>query len=340
MSIPRRTILKLAAAAPAAALMTRIAPAHAATTLKISHQFPGGSIDQGDFRDRLCRKFAAEVTKATGGELEFQIYPGSSMMKTNAQFSALRKGALDLSLFPISYAGGEVKELNIGLMPALVSSYEQGARWKTAKVGQEFTRILSDKGVVIVSWVWQAGGLASRGEPIVDPDDAKGKKIRGGSREMDLMLNKAGAAVVTLPSSEVYVAMQTGAIDAALTSSTSLISFRLEEVSKSLTAGRGKSYWFMLEPLIMSKIVFDGLPKNQQDAIMTVGAAMEGFGTQSAQADDEEVVAVYKKAGAKVSDMTDATVEKWRAIAAESAWKDYAEKSESCANLLKLAEAV
>ena len=340
MSIPRRTILKLAAAAPAAALVTRITAAHAATTLKISHQFPGGSIDQGDFRDRLCRKFAAEVTKATGGELEFQIYPGSSMMKTNAQFSALRKGALDLSLFPISYAGGEVKELNIGLMPALVPSYEEGARWKTAKVGQELARILSEKGVVMVSWVWQAGGLASRGDSIVDPDDAKGKKIRGGSREMDLMLNKAGAAVVTLPSSEVYVAMQTGAIDAALTSSTSLISFRLEEVSKSLTAGRGKSYWFMLEPLIMSKIVFDRLPKNQQDAIMTAGAAMEGFGTQAAQADDEEVVAVYKKAGAKVSDMTDATIEKWRTIAAESAWKDYAEKSESCANLLKLAEAV
>ena len=340
MSVSRRTILRFAATAPMAGLLTRITPANAATTLKISHQFPGGTIDQGDFRDRLCRKFAAEVTKATNGELEFQIYPGSSMMKTNAQFSAIRKGALDLSLFPISYAGGEVKEVNIGLMPALVPSYEEAAKWKTAKVGQEFARILSDKGVIMVSWVWQAGGMASRGEPIVDPDDSKGKKIRGGSREMDLMLSKAGAAVVSLPSSEVYVAMQTGAIDGALTSSTSLISFRLEEVSKGLTAGHGKSYWFMLEPLIMSKIVFDALPKNQQDAIMAAGAAVEGFGTQSAQADDEEVVAVYKKAGAKVADMTGATIEKWRTIAADSAWKDYAEKSETCANLLKLAEAV
>ena len=38
--------------------------------------------------------------------------------------------------------------------------------------------------------------------------------------------------------------------------------------------------------------------------------------------------------------MTESTIEKWRTIAADSAWKDYAEKSESCANLLKLAEAV
>ncbi|MGL1381565.1 hypothetical protein ACSTIP_00715, partial [Vibrio parahaemolyticus] len=49
--------------------------------------------------------------------------------------------------------------------------------------------------------------------------DAKGMKVRGGSREMDLILKEAGAAVVTLPSNEIYAAMQTGAMDAAMTSS-------------------------------------------------------------------------------------------------------------------------
>ena len=41
-----------------------------------------------------------------------------------------------------------------------------------------------------------------------------------------------------MPSNEIYIGMQTGALDAAVTSSTSLISFRLEELSKSLTAAR------------------------------------------------------------------------------------------------------
>ena len=47
------------------------------------------------------------------------------------QFSALRKGALDLSLVPLSYAGGEVPETNIGLMPgagALATSRQQPGR--------------------------------------------------------------------------------------------------------------------------------------------------------------------------------------------------------------------
>ena len=96
------------------------------TALKISHQFPGGTLTEGDFRDRLCRQFSAEVEKRSKGSLKFEIYPGSSLMKTNAQFSSMRKGALDMSLVPLSYAGGEVPEVNIGLMPGLVTSYEQG----------------------------------------------------------------------------------------------------------------------------------------------------------------------------------------------------------------------
>jgi TRAP-type C4-dicarboxylate transport system substrate-binding protein len=339
ISIKRRTALGVLALSVGMALAA--GPAWAQNTvIKISHQFPGGTLDKGDFRDRLVRMFAAEVEKRTKGSLKFEIYPGSSLMKTNAQFSAMRKGALDMSLVPLSYAGGEVPETNIGLMPGLVTSYEQSAAWKNAAVGKELTRILADKGVVMVSWIWQAGGMASRGKPIVEPEDAKGMKVRGGSREMDLILKEAGAAVVTLPSNEIYAGMQTGAMDAALTSSTSLISFRLEEVSKALTTGRGKSYWFMLEPLMMSKAAFDRLSKEQQAVVMQVGAEMEAFALKEAKEDDEEVAKVFAKTGAKTVDLTEATVKKWQDIARRTAWKDFAAKNANTAKLLQLAEQV
>ena len=70
-----------------------------------------------------------------------------------------------------------------------------------------------------------------------------------------------------VPSNEIYPAMQTGSLDAAVTSSTSLISFRLEEISKAATSGSDGSFWFMFEPLLMSKSVFDCLTPDQQKAI-------------------------------------------------------------------------
>jgi TRAP-type C4-dicarboxylate transport system substrate-binding protein len=222
-------------------------------------------------------------------------------------------------------------------MPALVPSYEQGAMWKTAEVGKLLAKTLDEKGVLILSWVWQAGGVASRKGPLVTPDDAKGQKVRGGSREMDLMLKQAGASVISLPSNEIYAAMQTGAMDAAMTSSTSFISFKLEEIAKHLTTGRQKTYWFMLEPLMISKSVFAALPKAQQDIVVAVGAELETFGRDAAKADDRIAADVYAKAGAKLYDLDEATLKKWQAIAVETAWKDYGEKSETCAALLKAA---
>jgi TRAP-type C4-dicarboxylate transport system substrate-binding protein len=275
--LTRRHVLATAIAAPAV-LRFGIGTAHAATTLKISHQFPGGTIDTGDFRDRLCRTFAAEIAKRSNGDLAAEVYPNSSLIKTNTQFSAMRKGALDMSLVPLPYAGGELPETNIALMPGLVTTYDQGLRWKKEPVGKALTDFLADKGIILLTWIWQAGGVASRSKAIVEPEDTAGMKVRGGSREMDMVLQKAGASVLSVPSNEIYASMQTGACDAGITSSTSLISFRLEEVSKSLTSGAGASYWFMLEPLMMSKAIFDKLPKNHQDIILAVGTELEAFG--------------------------------------------------------------
>ena len=308
--------------------------------LKISHQFPAATAAEGDFRDQLARKFAADVEKRTNGSLKVEVYPASSLVKTFAQFGALRKGALDMSVLPIAYGGGEVPEANLGLMPALITSYEQGLRWKDAPIGKEWSKLLEDKGIKIVTWVWQAGGVAGLTKPVVTPDDAKGMKIRGGSKEMDMMLKGAGAAITNVPSNEIYSAMQSGVLDAALTSSTSLISFRLYETGKNLTTARKNTFWFMFEPLVISKSVFDSLTKEQQQVVMEVGASLEKFALDGAKADDQRVADVYVKNGAKVCDMDDATFARWRTIAQETAWEDFAKNVKDGKRWLEMATAV
>src|SRR6202051_4298485 len=289
MKLTRRALLSNLVSAPAVAGLNRLARATPAITLKISHQFPGGTEDAGDFRDRLCRKFAAAVEARTHGEIAFEIYPSSSLVKTVAQFSELSNGKLDMSLYPLAYAGGVVKELNIGLMPCLVTRSEQGLAWRSAAIGRELVATTEKAGVKILTWVWQSGSLASRAGPVVHPADVKGLRIRGGSREFDLMLKAAGGVISSVPSNEIKSAMQTGTLDAAVTSATSLLSFELEDVTRNLTTGRGKSFWYMLEPLLISKSVFDNLAPAQQEIMTEVGESLVSFGTASAKADDQAI---------------------------------------------------
>ena len=93
MMTTRRGLMQMAASTAVTGL---VAPAFGQATggLKISHQFPSGTLTEGDFRDRLTRMFAAEVSKRSGGEILADVYPNSSLVKTNAQFGALRKGGI------------------------------------------------------------------------------------------------------------------------------------------------------------------------------------------------------------------------------------------------------
>jgi hypothetical protein len=214
MTVSRRRFVTGSLAAVPLVIAGTGARGQAPTTLKISHQFPGGTIDAGDFRDRLVRKFAADVEKRTNGGLKFEIYPNASLVKVNSQFSALRKGALDMSLVPISYSGGEVPETIIGLLPALVPSYEVGSKWKDAEVGKLLSQILAEKGVV--SRIWQAGSVASRearGRPTTPrAEDSR----RQPWDEHDVQGCRRVCAVAALERDLRRV--QTGAMDAALTS--------------------------------------------------------------------------------------------------------------------------
>jgi TRAP-type C4-dicarboxylate transport system substrate-binding protein len=132
--------------------------------------------------------------------------------------------------------------------------------------------------------------------------------------------------------------LQTGAVDAAMTSSTSLISFRLEEVAKNLTTGRGNAYWFMFEPVMMSRAVFEKLGKTEQDLILKIGAEMEKMAVEGCKADDKRVAEIYQKAGGKVLDLSAATVGRWQALAKDTAWKDFAGRSEGCKKLMAAVE--
>ena len=59
-------------------------------------------------------------------------------------------------------------------MPTLITSYEQGMRWKSAPIGKELDRILAEKNIKIVTWIWQAGGIAStKGKVVVSPKTAR-----------------------------------------------------------------------------------------------------------------------------------------------------------------------
>src|SRR5206468_4029268 len=100
------------------------------------------------------------------------------------------------------------------------------------------------------------------------------------------MWQEAGASIVSVPSNEVYNALQTGVADATDTSTGSFVSFRIYEQVKCITAPGDNALWFMYEPVLMSKRSFNRLNKEQQGALINGGKkSKEYFGGASKRLD-------------------------------------------------------
>ncbi len=307
-----------------------------AAVLKASHQFPGG---KGDVRDEMMQMISREVA-AAGVDLEIRVYPGSSLYKAKEQWGAMTKGRLDISLFPLAYASGRHPKFDATLMPGLVKNHDHAARLNDSPFMEEIKAEIEKAGVVVLADAWLAGGFASAYKCIKDPDDIKGQTTRAAGKAFERMLAGAGASIASMPSSEIYTAMQTGTIDAANTSSGSFVSYRIYEQVRCLTAPGENALWFMYEPVLMAKKTWDSLDGAQQKALMAAAQKAEQYFFTEAKGLDQKMVDTFTKAGVEVVTMSNEDAQKWRAIAKDTSYKVFADKVSGGKQLIDKALAV
>src|SRR4051794_20954034 len=301
----------------------------APTTLRASHQFPGG---RGDVRDEMVQIVARDA-KAANVELEIQVYPGASLFKPNEQWNALVNGQLDISSFPLDYASGKQRAFGATLMPGLVRSHERAQRMNDSPFMKDIKAQIDKAGVIVLADAWLAGAIASKRGCIRKPDDIKGLKVRSAGPTFASMWQAAGASIVSIPSNEVYNALQTGVADATDTSSGSSAPFRIYEQVKCFTAPGDNALCFMYEPVLMSKKSFTRLNKKQQEVLLQAGKKSQQFFADKAKGLDDEMVKVFKDHNVEVVTLTPQEYDLWLKVAEKSS---YAEFSKDVPNGKKL----
>ena len=305
-------------------------------TLRASHQFPGG---KGDPRDEMVQIIAREVKAANVG-LDMQVYPGASLFKPNEQWNAMVNGQLDMAAFPLDYASGKVRDFGATLMPGLVRNHARAERLNTSPFMSDIKAKIEKAGVKVIADAWLAGAVASKKGCIRKPEDMKGLKIRSAGPTFAQMWQAAGASIVSVPSNEVYNALQTGVADATDTSTGSFVSFRIYEQVKCVTAPGDNALWFMYEPVLMSKKKFDGLNKAQQDAILAAGKKSTEYFNKEAPKLDEKMVEVFKKNNVEVVSLTPEEYQAWVDVAKKSSYEEFAKETKDGKKLVEEALAV
>jgi len=224
-----KTTLALLASA---AVLATTATAQAAESMRCSHQLP-----PAHHIAKVIDRWAAEVEKLSDGEIDVQVFGADSLVKANDNILAVAKGDIECA-FSLNFQWGKTLPLmNVTVGPYTMSSIEAWKKWPNSEAAAFLEEKLEEKGVKNVVWMFQTNTsvFTSKGKALITPQDFQGLKMRGIGPAFDRGLNAMGATTVSMPGSEVYQALATGVVDAAITDVAAAWSRKYYEVQDHMT---------------------------------------------------------------------------------------------------------
>ncbi len=210
----RRGLLKTGlGAALLGAPFIRNAAAAKSTTWKVQTSWDAGTTGY-----KLFEAWANAFEEKSGGELAIKPFPARSVAADNsALFDAVRTGVLQaMNPFTIYWSGKIPASVFLTSYPA---GPDQTSHWDTMFYGLgmlEMTReIFKKKGLFYVGPIQHDANIIHSKKAVNSLKDLKGMKIRLPGGMVSQVFDKFGASTTSLPSSDIYPALEKGTVDAA-----------------------------------------------------------------------------------------------------------------------------
>lgn len=310
-----RRLHNLVAVVTLMALMCTGTALQAATELRFGHAQPPNSTV-----NLAALEFKKAVETATKGELVINVFPGGALGGNPQMVQGVRMGSLDLTTNGNSFYTAFAQKHNVLDLPYLFNDYAHVAAVIDGPIGQSLLEDFSQYNLKGLAFLDQGFRHATNNvRPIRVPDDFKGLKMRVAPNKAHVMcFQLLGANVVTMSFTEVYMAMQTKAIDAEENPTNTILVNRFQEVQKYMSLTR---HAYTVGPLTMNLKKFNSLPKNQQAILLTEAQIMAKNLRQTHQNLEAEQLNQLRAAGMQI--VTDLDVAPFQKIVAEKTREDY-----------------
>jgi tripartite ATP-independent transporter DctP family solute receptor len=271
------------------------APALAETELKFGHVGEPGSLFE-----LSANEFAKRVSAKLAGKVKVSPFGSSQLGKDEDLVKKLKLGTVDFAL-PSTVMSSVTPEFGLFEMPYLVKNRDHMKKIEKEIVWTWLAPAAEAKGYRVLA-VWENGfrHITNNKKPIVKPDDLAGVKLRVPGGQWRVKMFKAyGANPSPMAFSEVFTALKTGVMDAQENPLIQIYSAKFQEVQKYLTM---TSHVYTPAYLLVGKEKWDGLPKDQRDAIQAIAKETQPYVYEQAAKFDVELLGKLKSAGMQVNE--------------------------------------
>ncbi len=265
--------------------------AQQAITIKFSHVVAADT-PKGKASDFFAKR-AAELTK---GKVKVDVYPNSQLYKDKEEMEALQLGAVQMlapSLAKFSPLG--FKEFEVFDFPFIFDDTADLHRVTQGAVGASLLSKLDAKGVKGLAF-WDNGFKSfSANTPLKTIVDFKGKKFRiQSSKVLEEEIHALGGIPHVMAFSEVYQALQTGAVDGTENPISNFYSQKMHEVQKHLSIS---NHGYLGYAVIVNKKFWDGLPADLRGQLEQAMKEATSYANRIAKEENDQSLEAVRKAG-------------------------------------------
>lgn len=267
-----------------------------------------------------------EIEKRSGGEIKFERYWGSSLLKAPDLFPGLASGAADVGMSaPATYNVKEYPLANV-VMPFMTTRGDAVTlAWRDLyKNNAAFRNEFESKGVkVLYSTAWAENTVWSR-KPIAKLADLKGLKIRAVPTISDA-IKKLGATPVALTWPDGLEGLQRGVVDAMSSAPfDSAVHGNVQEVAKNGTDLGGTGI-FAIATTGISVATYKRLGEKHRKLLDEIAEEMPEQAIKALNASLDAAVEKLCKQKAKliISDFSDADKAEVQKLAAAGLQEDW-----------------
>lgn len=242
------------------------------------------------------REFAADVAKATNGQLELTVHSAGSLFPHAEIKNAIRSRQVPIGEFFLSRLSNEDLAFGIDSQPFVATSYEDAAKlWAAQKPVVD--ALLAKEGLKsLFSVPWPAQGLYTNGE-IKTVDDLAGLRFRAYNAALEEFATLAKAAPVQIEAADIPQAFATGQVQAMITSPSTGANSKAWDFVTHYTPINA---WVPKNIVVVNARSFDRLPADVQAAVMDAAAAAEKRGWEMSAAEAAEKTQVMAENGITV----------------------------------------
>lgn len=244
------------------------------------------------------KAMSQSLEKSSGGKYKIKVFNKGALGTEKETIDQVKIGALDMVRVNVAPMNGVCPMTMVPTMPFLFRSVEHMRHSLDGPVGDEILKSCESAGFVGLAFYDSGARSIYAKKPIKTVADTKGLKIR--VQESDLwvaLVSAMGANPTPMPYGEVYTGLKTGLIDAA---ENNIPSFDTAKHYEAVKMYSKTEHSMAPEILLMSKVVWDKLPKSDQELIRK--AAKESVAVERHHWDEQEAksLANVKAAGVQI----------------------------------------